>query len=549
MKCQSPLPEGSRFCLNCGGKLSDPAAETMRLDAEEMDLLLQVVQRELSKDYDISRELGRGGMAVVYQAVEVELGRRVALKVLPPDMAMSRSMAERFKREARMSAALDHPNIIPIFRVGQAGSLFYIAMKLVEGRSLGEIVETQRALPMPVVIHLLRGMTSALAYAHERGIVHRDVKCANVLIDRDGRALVSDFGIARTVEDPAMTMPGLVIGTPYFMSPEQCAARRIGPQSDQYSLGIVLFQMLTGLVPFHADTLPGIMHHHFYTPVPDVGASRPDVPASLAAVLARALAKKPEERFATTTAMLAAVEAIPFSSEDRRQAESMLKQLVLGAPIEKIAASTLPPLPATATPSGTPIFRGPGPRRRSNVWIIAAAAVVAIAASLGTTWLMTRSAAPVAAATTATLQPTEPQRVASTPPASPSATDVGAGPERKASTISPPPTAIREVARETPAPQASSPSAPLTTLASSPRPAVTGSGLLRLRVYPVDADILVDGRNLGRGVLVDTPMAAGRHKLRITAPGYEPHDTTFTVEPGVTTQISSVSLQPVKEAP
>ena len=539
--CQTSIPEGARFCLNCGGKLSDPAAETMRIDAEEMDLLLQVVQRELAKDYDITRELGRGGMAVVYQAVEVELGRRVALKVLPPDMAMSRSMAERFKREARMSASLDHPNIIPIYRVGQAGSLFYIAMKLVEGRALNEIVETQGALPMPVVIHLLRGATSALAYAHERGIVHRDVKCANILLDRDGRAVVSDFGIARTVEDPAMTMPGLVIGTPYFMSPEQCAARRIGPQSDQYSLGIVLFQMLTGLVPFHADTLPGIMHHHFYTPVPDVGDARPDVPPALSAVLARALAKKPEERFATTTAMLAAVEAVPFSSEDRRQAEAMLKQLVMGAPIDKIAASTLPPLPPTATPKGTPLIGTPVRRRRSTAGIIAAAAVVAVAASIGTTLLTTRSGAPATASAQPAPVPAETAPVVPAPALAAPTNDRQAEP--------PAPSGDAALAAKSASlPAATPPAARKPAVVAAPQPSepVLGPGLLRLRVYPVDADILVDGKALGRGVLVDTPMAAGTHRLRVTAPGYQPHDTSFTVETGVTTQISPVSLQPLK---
>ena len=549
--CKSELPTGSRFCLNCGGKLSDPAADTVRLDAEEIDLLMQVVQRELSKDYDITRELGRGGMAVVYQAVEVELGRRVALKVLPPDMAMSRSMAERFKREARMSASLDHPNIIPIYRVGQAGSLFYIAMKLVEGRPLNEIVETQGALPMPVVIHLMRGAASALAYAHERGIVHRDVKCANILLDREGRAVVSDFGIARTVEDPAMTVPGLVIGTPYFMSPEQCAARRIGPQSDQYSLGIVLFQLLTGMVPFHADTLPGIMHHHFYTPVPDVTESRPDVPAGLAAVLARTLAKKPEERFATSTAMLAAVEAIPFSSEDRRQAEAMLKQLVLGAPIEKIAASTLPPRPPTATPRGTPIIGAAVRRRRPAFGIIAAAAVVAVAASVGTTLLTTRGNTQVAAADVGA-SPAIPQAATALP-----LTAVPQDTMAEAVRQAPPPRDDRrpdgrsrtDASREIPPAARTVEVTPARTVPAPPAATQAAPGLIRLRVYPVDADIMVDGKTLGRGVLVDTPMSAGVHRLRITAPGYEPHEAAFTVETGATLQMSSVSLQPVKAAP
>ena len=552
MKCRTPVTSGASFCPDCSGQVDDAGAETVRLAAEEVDLLLKVVQRELAKEYDIQRELGRGGMAVVYQAVEVELGRRVALKVLPPDMAMSRSLAERFKREARMSAALDHPNIIPIYRVGQAGSLFYIAMKLVEGRPLNEIIETQGALPMPVVIQLMRSATSALAYAHERGIVHRDVKCANILIDRDGRPLVSDFGIARTVEDPAMTIPGLVMGTPYFMSPEQCAARRIGPQSDQYSLGIVLFQLLTGGVPFHAESLPAIMHHHFYTPVPDVATVRPDVPPALAAVLARALAKKPEERFATTVAMLAAVEAIPYSSEDRRQAETMLKQLVLGAPIDKISASPLPPLPPTATPSGTPIIGARPRRRRPAVGIMGGAAVVAIAiaASVLTTMLTGRSgqriadadaAAPAGADTSAprAVEASRDRPSEAAPPSNEAPANTAAS-SGSAATVTPVASVPARQAPVVPKPPAA---------ATAPTAASAGSGLVRLRVYPVDAEIAIDGTAAGRGVLIDAPLSAGSHRLRITAPGYQPFDTTFAIEKGATTQISPISLEPVKDTP
>ena len=568
--CRTPVPVASRFCLNCGGEMSDPGAQTVQLDAEGTDLLLQVVQRELAKEYDIQRELGRGGMAVVYQAIEVDLGRRVALKVLPPDMAMSKSMAERFKREARMSASLDHPNIIPIFRVGQAGSLFYIAMKLVEGRPLNEVVDSQGALPIPVVMHLMRRLTSALAYAHDRGVVHRDVKCANILIDRDGRALVSDFGIARTVEDPNMTVPGLVIGTPYFMSPEQCASRKLGPQSDQYSLGIVLFQLLTGLVPFHADTLTGIMHHHFYTPVPDVSRVRGDVPSALLAVLARALAKKPEDRYATTGAMLAAVEAVPFSAEDRRRAEVMLQNLAIGAPIDRVDALRLPPLPPTATPSGTPLINSIAPRRRPGLGVIAAAAVVAVAASVATTMLTARGGQGFAAPSTASGIIAEASTAGLTPPVLPTGATSSAA-NAPATTSASRPTvdgegeARRGVAasRAETAPAADRPEAPVRSRSSGqaasapaapppatqPSPTVArsaGEGMLRLRVYPIDAEILIDGAVRGRGVLVDEMLAAGTHRLRIVAPGFQPHDAVFVVETGVTTQMPPITLQPAR---
>src|SRR5207249_981439 len=156
-------------------------------------------------------------------------------------------------------------------------------------------------------------------YAHDRGIVHRDLKGANILVDRDGRVMVSDFGVALRASDVTLTADGTVIGTPPFMSPEQCAGRRAGPQSDQYSLGIVAFQMLTGAVPFQADTLLGIMHHHFFTPVPDVRLVRDDVPSALIDVLHVALAKEPGARYASTRDMLTAVEAIPFSEADRRE--------------------------------------------------------------------------------------------------------------------------------------------------------------------------------------------------------------------------------------
>jgi len=181
-------------------------------------------------------------MAVVLRAVERELQRPVALKVMPPQLALTPQSAERFKREARMTASLDHPNVIPIYRVGDAEGLLYIAMKLVEGRSLDDIVKVQGALPVPVVVAIMRGAAAGLAAAHDRGIVHRDIKGGNILVDLDGRVLVTDFGIARAMADASLTQSGMIVGTPHYMSPEQCAGRPLGPQSDQYSLAAVGFQ-------------------------------------------------------------------------------------------------------------------------------------------------------------------------------------------------------------------------------------------------------------------------------------------------------------------
>src|SRR5438046_3558435 len=232
-------------------------------------------------------------------------------------------------------------------------------MKFIDGRSLDVIIDAQGALPVPVVLYVLRGTCRAAAYAHDCGIVHRDLKGANILVDRDGRVMVSDFGVALRSSDVTLTADGTVIGTPPFMSPVQCAGRRAGPQSDQYALGIVAFQMLTGAVPFQADTLLGIMHHHFFTPVPDVRLVRDDVPSALIDVLHVALAKEPGARYASTRDMLTAVEAIPFSEADRRESERLLRALGAASLGAKVALRPLPTPPSG--PTAATALRAPRP--------------------------------------------------------------------------------------------------------------------------------------------------------------------------------------------
>ena len=347
IRCGTTAADGSRFCAKCGGQLSDPGAATARISASTaaVDPLLATLRESLAGEYEIEGELGRGGMAIVFKATETALGRQVALKVLPPEMAVTPSIAERFKREARMAASMSHPNIIDVYRVGQAGGVSYIAMRYIEGLPLEDIIETQGALPIPALINVLRSSVSALAYAHERGIIHRDIKGGNILLDRDGRVTVSDFGIARAVEEAGLTQSGAVIGTPYFMAPEQCAGLPLGPQCDQYAMGVVAFQMLTGEVPFKAESVIGIMHHHFSTPVPDVNTVREGVPAQLLAVVERALAKKSEDRYATTYDMLEAVEAIPQTEQERREGEQLLRHLARGGEMNRVPTGkvTTPP--------------------------------------------------------------------------------------------------------------------------------------------------------------------------------------------------------------
>ena len=529
--CGKEAPEGAKFCLACGAVVTDPGAATQMIDEDESVLQLRTVQHSLISEFEVEREIGRGSMAIVYKALETGLNRRVALKVLPPTAPVRRSIAERFKREARLAASLDHPNIIPVYRVGQIGATHYIAMKYIDGLGLDEIIAVQGALPISIVVLVIEAATAALAYAHEKGIVHRDVKGGNILIDRDGRVLVSDFGIARAMEDASMTATGSVMGTPFFMSPEQCAARRIGPQSDQYSIGVVAFQMLTGLVPFNAETLPGIMHHHFYTPVPDLRLARSDIPPELLTIVNRSLSKKAENRYPSTDDMLAALRAVPLSAQDRDTAEAKLRELAQGALIERVEAKTLPPLvdPSRLTPIGLRTIITERRRFRRRVAVLASVLVV-ITTAAGM-WSVRQSRADAEReqrADSAT-------RVALAARRS-SARGVAENMARRSASSG----VTRTRSRASDALAAGAP-------AASQAPVRTG--LVRIRAFPVDAVISFDGRDVGQGVVLDEAVPSGRRRLRVRAAGYVDYDTVVTIAPGETTQLPRVSLLPRTVSP
>lgn len=588
-KCGAVLAPGSFFCAACGTSVTDPGTATVMLaTAGEQDQLLVQLRHELAKDYEVEKELGRGGMAVVYRAREIELRRLVALKVLPPGTG-SADMAERFRREARMAAALDHPNIIPIYRVGQAAGTYYFAMKFVEGRAVDAIVEQQGALPIPVVLQILRATAGALAFAHERQIIHRDIKGANILVDRDGRVLVSDFGIARASEEKTLTASGSIIGTPHFMSPEQCSGQKVGPQSDQYSLGILAFQMLTGQVPFDADSVITIIQHHYFSPVPDVRAVRQGVPEELLAVVYRTLAKDASQRYEATREMVRALEAVPCSAEEKAQSEDALRELAKGQPIPRVRTGSLPPLPdtrtvgaaamaaAAATPGATPAVTAKRPlqparaKRRSRAPLIGAAVVVVLAAAAGGTWLaVLRGGAGAAVAPADTLGPVsgtqfaaggpnaQPGAVAErTSPAVPGQVGGPAAAPPPASTVTPAPAAATPPAAQ---PQVTPPGALPAVRRPTPQrvtqqeqnaapaqpAAPPDSGLLRVRTVPGNALITVDSRVVGEpGFAFDVKIAAGRRRVRITASGYVPFDTTITVEPNATVRLATITLRTV----
>lgn len=282
------------------------------------------LQAALAGEYSLQRELGRGGMGIVYLARDVQLDRDVAIKVLPSHLARSAASRERFLREARTAAGLSHPHVVPIHRVGEAtgpsaagaagGTRFvFFVMSYVEGETLGERLRTRGPLPPAEAARVLREVAWALAYAHGRGIVHRDVKPDNILLEAGtGRALVTDFGIAHGGGAPGSdTDPGRIMGTAHFMSPEQAANEPIDGRSDLYGLGVVGYLAVSGRLPFEAPNLPALLVRQATEAPPGVARAAPGLPPALAAAIDRCLARDPADRFQDGEALAAALAPAP----------------------------------------------------------------------------------------------------------------------------------------------------------------------------------------------------------------------------------------------
>jgi hypothetical protein len=266
------------------------------------------LQRALAGRYSLERELGRGGMGIVFLARDVALDRPVAIKLLPPAMAAQPGVRERFLSEARMAARLSHPNIIPIFAVDHVEDFVFFVMAWVDGETLGHRLQARGPLSPAEGTRMIQEVAWALAYAHLRGIVHRDVKPDNILLERaTGRALVSDFGIARRTDASGGTAVGEVLGTAQYMSPEQASGEPVDGRSDLYSLGVVAFYALSGRLPFDAPEVPALLAMHITRPPPPLASATQGVPGRLAQAVDRCLAKDPAGRFQTGEALAEAV--------------------------------------------------------------------------------------------------------------------------------------------------------------------------------------------------------------------------------------------------
>lgn len=288
------------------------------------DPLHERVVAALGDQYELLGEIGRGGMAVVYRARDRRLDRPVALKILPPELAHDPAIRTRFAREAHTAAQLSHPHIVPIHDVGDREGIAYFVMGLVTGGNLAALLAREPKLPIPEVRRLLCEIADALAYAHTRGVIHRDIKPDNILLDRDsGRAMVTDFGIARAMEAGGrLTATGIAVGTPTYMSPEQAVGEReVDGRSDLYSLGVIGYQMLTGRVPFSASNSMALLLKHVTERPRPLSELRPDTPRAIREAIERALLKSPEDRWPTAAAFREALleEASPTWRAEPRE--------------------------------------------------------------------------------------------------------------------------------------------------------------------------------------------------------------------------------------
>ncbi|TFG43754.1 MAG: serine/threonine protein kinase [Gemmatimonadales bacterium] len=271
---------------------------------------LLALQEAVAGRYAVERELGRGGMGIVFLARDIALDRLVAIKLLPPALATSTDRRARFLREARTAARLSHPNIVPIHSVEESDGLVFFVMGYIAGETLGGRIRRLGRLPAAEVSAVMREVAWALAYAHRQGVVHRDVKPENILLEREGgRAMVTDFGIAHVAGDAADTPAGQVVGTARAVSPEQAAGEPVDGRSDLYSLGVTAFLAATGQWPFEGESAAAVLAQHLTQPPPPVLGLRPDLPAPLAHAIERCLAKSPADRFASGEELAASLGA------------------------------------------------------------------------------------------------------------------------------------------------------------------------------------------------------------------------------------------------
>jgi serine/threonine-protein kinase len=473
----------------------------------------------LLRRYEVLEPLGRGGMGVVYRARDVALGMEVAVKALRPELALDPGMAERFKSEIRLARRVRHRNVCTIHDYGEGDGVLFLTMELIDGTDLKRLLRESGGLDPERAYDIGIALAEGLQAVHEAGIVHCDLKTANVMVDREGTPRLMDFGIARTVrsDGATLTVRTTVVGTPDYMSPEQAQAGRIDARSDLYAFGIVLWEMFTGGVPFRGDTPISTLLKHINEPVPLTGPAAAKLPPALRPALARLLAKDPAHRPATA----------------REVALALQSARTAPAPGRSATADTVV---VTRRTAATPARAAPATRPRSPAAVVVG--LVALAAlGAGVFFYAARNEAPSEPATAGLPVPPESPRPPA-PSASPS-------PAEATPPSAPPPSPtpfVREPPRVRPTPSrvvvpaarpAESPEpapSPPPSAAPTPEPA-PANGFLQIGVVPW-GEVAIDGVVVGTTPLGRVPLAPGSHTVRIRHPRFGVAERTVVVRPG-----------------
>jgi serine/threonine protein kinase len=518
LKCHTPLPDGSKFCYACGADVT--GGGTMGA-AGGTDGLLQRLQRLVEGKYKIERMVGKGGMGAVFLAHDLTLEREVAIKVLPPDISMDEHIVKRFQQEAKTAAKLDHTNIIPIYRVESDGGLNYFVMKYIEGTSLEDVLDQKQPLTIDYVQRVLWEAACALGHAHQRGVVHRDVKPANIMFDHDGRVMLTDFGISKALQAASgFTGTGMIIGTPHYMAPEQAKGGTVDGRADQYSLGVVAYRMITGELPYTGDSVHTILYKHIFEEIPRVSGKRIGTPEFMTGAVSRALSKEPEQRFPTMEEFATAVwpeqpVAVPkkgAASKSQQRRPPPPRTAPADAPTEVTTAPTTPiPRAGLKIPAEK--------KKRSSVGMVVGA-VVLVAAGVGGYFALGKKA--------------------DAPPVAPPQASLPPAPPPAAATVETVPAAVQQPRRGNDRPrQPTPPPAPPAPAAASAR------GYVSVNSNP-PGTLFIDGRDMGSVPVIEEPVTPGRHTIRVERPGFKTKTEVIDVQANSTVRRTWV-LEPESE--
>ena len=505
-RCGTQFPDTNKFCPSCGLEVGGAATTPVKAIVAGEMTELDIVKEALNAEYEIQEELGRGGMAIVYKAKDRQLEREVAVKVLPFSLAFDAEFVERFQREARTAAQLEHPSIIPIYRVGKSGRVIFFVMKFLRGKSLSNVLRDRGRLSPPEIRRLLLEAGGALGHAARHGIVHRDIKPDNIMFDEFGQCIVTDFGIAKAASGQKLTGTGMSIGTPHYMSPEQARAQPIDGRSDIYSLGIVAYQALVGQVPYDGDDSFSIGYKHIMEPIPEPSLHSDDE-RQLFEVIKRMIAKDPNERFQSSDELVTALEGGPVSGPTAGVMRSTASRSAAAqtTPLPKIA-DPLPKKTASPTERRPPMTRpAPQKEKSSSMGTILLVLLLLGGGGGGAYWWFVLR--PQGAATPGAVTP--PSATPSGPATSPSESTLAVAPGAGSHDSTPP--------------AAGTPAAPAAAPAFQPG----DSGSFRIGVQlPRGATVMVDGHQMRQN---PSKLPAGGHEILITAAGYENYLQTVQV--------------------